>query len=145
MQYVPRTLLKAYSIKLKPDVVLRDQNDKLWPVKVSFKDDGSVVLATGWERFRRKNVKVGQTCRFVCVFGRGNICKEMQVRIIRGSARDRKGNRKVQNLATHSYNYFTRVCGLLYVSKRLWLAGVVKHREINYEQLILLATFGMGD
>ncbi|XP_059444245.1 putative B3 domain-containing protein At5g66980 isoform X2 [Corylus avellana] len=86
-----RSLVQAFNIRLRENVVIRDQNRKNrnpWPVKIIFMSDGRIAIGTGWSHFRKKNnIQVGDQCVFEFVIGRGNICNEMHVQILRGNAR----------------------------------------------------------
>ncbi|KAL5557180.1 hypothetical protein UlMin_039416 [Ulmus minor] len=81
--YVPRTLLDAHNIKLKPNILLIDENGKKWPATVTFRADSRICI-TSWTIFREKNnVTPKDKCVFEFILGRGNACKEMKVHVIR--------------------------------------------------------------
>ncbi|WRX10626.1 B3 DNA binding domain - like 9 [Theobroma cacao] len=85
--YVPRSLLASYGIKIKPEVVLLDQNGKKWPVMVSSRTDGLVFIHHGWGSFRHEyNLQKGDKCVFEFVLGRGNISQKLLVQVIRRQA-----------------------------------------------------------
>ncbi|XP_017972194.1 PREDICTED: putative B3 domain-containing protein At5g66980 [Theobroma cacao] len=85
--YVPRSLLASYGIKIKPEVVLLDQNGKKWPVMVSSRTDGRVFIHHGWGSFRHEyNLQKGDKCVFEFVLGRGNISQKRLVQVIRRQA-----------------------------------------------------------
>jgi hypothetical protein len=81
-------VIQAFNIRLKENIVIRDQNRNSWPVKISFRNDGRISLGTGWSDFGKKNnLQVRDQCVFEFVIGKGNICSEMHVQILRGKAR----------------------------------------------------------
>ena len=73
---------------MKPNVTLRNQNNKLWPVKIAFwKVSGRGFIKSGWCKFRKENnLKPNDKCVFEPVLARGNVCKEIKVRVLRGAA-----------------------------------------------------------
>ncbi|XP_059444439.1 putative B3 domain-containing protein At5g66980 isoform X2 [Corylus avellana] len=58
MQYtlnIHRSVIQAFNIRLKENMVIRDQNRNKWPVKISFRSDGRISLGSGWSDFGKKN------------------------------------------------------------------------------------------
>ncbi|KAL5557181.1 hypothetical protein UlMin_039417 [Ulmus minor] len=81
--HVPRTLLDAHNIEMKPNILLINENGKKWPATVTFRADGRICI-TSWKIFREKNnVTPKDKCVFEFVLGRGNACMELKVQVIR--------------------------------------------------------------
>jgi hypothetical protein len=83
-------VVQAFKIVLKPEMVLRDQNGKSWPVKIIFKNDGRIAIGSGWSYFAKSNVKPTDQCVFEFLLQSGNICEEIRVHVLRGNARMKK-------------------------------------------------------
>ncbi|KAK9285028.1 hypothetical protein L1049_024210 [Liquidambar formosana] len=84
---IPRSVVKKYNIKIHPDMKLRDQSGKLWPVSVVFRGDGRIAITTGWINFRKEmNLGLQDKCVFEFVL-RGRISKEVRVQIFRKKTR----------------------------------------------------------
>ncbi|XP_059456445.1 putative B3 domain-containing protein At5g66980 [Corylus avellana] len=88
--YIHTSVVKAFNIALKPEIVLRDQNGNAWHARILFKEDGRIAIGCGWSYFAKNNVKVGDQCVFEFVLQRGNTCEEILVHVLRGNARMKK-------------------------------------------------------
>lgn len=65
-------------------MMLRDQNGRNWPVKISFRTNGRIVITGGWSDFwREQKLEAGDKCVFEFVLTRGNMSKEMKVQVVR--------------------------------------------------------------
>lgn len=83
-QNIPQSVMKE--IKLKSEAVIRDEDNKIWPVKIWATFDGRRCLSTGWSDFRKhKNLMSSDECVFEPVFSdkRRQLCKEFRVRVVR--------------------------------------------------------------
>ncbi|KAG6666376.1 putative B3 domain-containing protein At5g66980 [Carya illinoinensis] len=88
---VRRSVVNAYNIKLKQEVVIRGPNEEKCPVKIVKRSNGRIMIANGWSYFVEKNaVQPKDQCVFEFILGRGNTCREMRVQILRGNARFKK-------------------------------------------------------
>ncbi|KAJ1385150.1 DNA-binding barrel domain superfamily [Sesbania bispinosa] len=80
---VPRRILKQLNINQISKISLRDENNKLWPVAISKKQQGRHFFADGWYDFRQAhNIKEGHRCDFQFVIGKANVVKELRVRVL---------------------------------------------------------------
>lgn len=87
--------MKAHGIKLKPNMMLLDQNGEKWPVKLIFRTDGRIAMTKGWLDFwKTYKLDIGDKCLFEFVLGRGNISKEMKVQVIRKGAANENNKRR---------------------------------------------------
>ncbi|MED6181283.1 hypothetical protein PIB30_018018 [Stylosanthes scabra] len=78
---IPRRVMNELNIKLKSGIKLRDENDKLWPVKITT-TGGRLYLADGWSRFwKAKSIEEGNVCDFKFVVGKANSAEELLVRV----------------------------------------------------------------
>ncbi|GAY42815.1 hypothetical protein CUMW_069770 [Citrus unshiu] len=77
-------VVRSHGIKLEPEMMLRDQNGRKWPVKISFRTNGRIVITGGWSDFwREQKLEAGDKCVFEFVLSRGNMSKEMKVQVVR--------------------------------------------------------------
>ncbi|POO02657.1 B3 DNA binding domain containing protein [Trema orientale] len=84
--YIPRAIMSE--TKMKPNVTLRDQNNKLWPVEILFLKFGRGFIKGGWPEFRSENnLKLNDKCVFEPVLGDENVCREIKVRVIRRASK----------------------------------------------------------
>ncbi|MED6123557.1 hypothetical protein PIB30_050244 [Stylosanthes scabra] len=78
---IPRRVMKELNISLKSRIKLRDENDKLWPVKITTTGRRH-YLADGWSRFwQAKSIEEGNLCDFKFVVGKANSAEELLVRV----------------------------------------------------------------
>lgn len=84
MQYIPTSFLKTNQIKLNSDeeMIVRDQNGRMWPMQIKERKDGRFYLSSGWIEFREKNLRLGNQCMFEFVLGEGNTCSETIARVL---------------------------------------------------------------
>ncbi|XP_028055662.1 putative B3 domain-containing protein At5g66980 isoform X4 [Camellia sinensis] len=82
---LPRQWLVKNGIKMEPEMVLRDQNGKLWPVKVTSRLDGRLTFTNGWADFWKEySLGLNDQCLFEFAFRRGRrLSREIQVQILR--------------------------------------------------------------
>ncbi|KAL1350531.1 hypothetical protein HN51_014583 [Arachis hypogaea] len=79
---IPRRVTKELNISLKSGIMLRDEDDKLWPVKILTGDRGRCYFAKGWSSFwKAKSVEEGNLCDFKFVVGKENRAEELLVRV----------------------------------------------------------------
>ncbi|XP_042962424.1 putative B3 domain-containing protein At5g66980 isoform X2 [Carya illinoinensis] len=98
-QFLHKSVVEAFNIKLNQDMVICSPNEEKFPVKVLFWKNGRIIIGKGWSAFARKNnVRPKDQCVFEFVLGRGNICSEMRVQILQGKAR-------IEELFKHRYQY----------------------------------------
>ncbi|XP_057970079.1 putative B3 domain-containing protein At5g66980 isoform X2 [Malania oleifera] len=84
---IPKLLLSVNDIKLKEEVVLCNQNGRLWPVKITFRKDGRIAITTGWIKFSRDNkLKKKDKCVIEFIIGRGRICQKLKAYIFYSEA-----------------------------------------------------------
>ena len=82
LQEVPRSVMRQLNIRLRSKIRLRDENDKLWPVKISATEKGRLFFGDGWSDFRKaKSIQQGQLCEFKFVIGKANEAEELLVRV----------------------------------------------------------------
>ncbi|XP_062114138.1 putative B3 domain-containing protein At5g66980 [Humulus lupulus] len=76
---IPRSVLKE--VKLCPEIVLCNENNKKWPVKFVLRKDGRSALTIGWPEFRKQNnLKANDKYVFeLVVVGKENKCSEIKV------------------------------------------------------------------
>lgn len=96
LQHFQNSVINAFKIIFNGSLVIRDRNGNPWPVKVCSRNDGRFAISTGWSDLAKKNnLRVGDQCVFEFVLGRENLCNEMHLQILRGTAR-------LENLRLHS-------------------------------------------
>ncbi|XP_052195326.1 putative B3 domain-containing protein At5g66980 isoform X2 [Diospyros lotus] len=93
---IPRQLIIEHSIRIKPDMILRNQNGKLWPVKVDFRKDGRMSFVKGWRSFWEENgIGYDDKCIFEFLFnGRRCLRREIQVLIVRSKGKAKVSSRQ---------------------------------------------------
>ncbi|KAF4403597.1 hypothetical protein CsatB_023302 [Cannabis sativa] len=77
---IPRSVFKG--VKLCPEIVLCNENNKKWRVKCTLRKDGRAALTVGWSEFRKQNnLKPNDTCVFelLVVGNQHNKCTEIKV------------------------------------------------------------------
>ncbi|GFS29962.1 hypothetical protein Acr_00g0009390 [Actinidia rufa] len=84
---IPKDFLDKYGIKMEPEMVLRNQEGKLWAVDVTFPKNGQITLSKGWMDFQKENgLGFDDKCIFEFVFHkRRRLSREIQVRILRAT------------------------------------------------------------
>ena len=87
LQSIPKNLLDKHRIKMEPEMVLRNQEGKLWPVTVTFPQDGRITFSKGWMDFQKENgLGFDDKCIFEFAFHRGRrLSREIHVRILRAT------------------------------------------------------------
>lgn len=84
LQYIPQHVLKKNNIKLEGEMVMRDQKDRSWPMRLTTRKDGRLALVKGWAKFwKENNLGRRDQCVFEFILGRGRISKEIHVQVIR--------------------------------------------------------------
>ncbi|RVW57611.1 putative B3 domain-containing protein [Vitis vinifera] len=82
--YIPQHVLKNNNIKLEGEMVMRDQKDRSWPMRLTTRKDGRLALVKGWAKFwKENNLGRRDQCVFEFILGRGRISKEIHVQVIR--------------------------------------------------------------
>ncbi|XP_057481294.1 putative B3 domain-containing protein At5g66980 [Actinidia eriantha] len=96
---IPKDFLDKYGIKMEPEMVLRNQEGKLWPVTVTFSKNGQITLSKGWMDFQKENgLGYDDKCMFEFVFHRGRrLSREIQVRILHATKTKSPGTRQGGN------------------------------------------------
>lgn len=81
---IPKKIVVENGIKIGHETKLRDENEKLWPIRVHFRKDDRIYMSGLLHFMEKKNLRLRDKCVFeFCL--RGRICKEMCVHIIRAS------------------------------------------------------------
>ena len=94
LQHIPARVLKMQNIKLQNELVVRDQKQRLWPMRVGTRKDGRQALVKGWTDFwKANNVGKGDQCLFEFILLRGRISKEMHVQVVHASKRPKNPSR----------------------------------------------------
>ncbi|KAK7337901.1 hypothetical protein VNO77_18492 [Canavalia gladiata] len=80
---IPRGLLRKLNITMSPEINLRDEKNRLWPVKIMNMEEGTrKYLGAGWSNFRKgNNIEEGHLCDFELVIDKANVVKELLVRL----------------------------------------------------------------
>lgn len=79
-------MLKKNNVKLEKEIVVHDQKQRSWPMRLSTRKDGRHALVKGWANFwRANNVGIGDQCVFEFIPGRGRSTKEIHVQVIHAS------------------------------------------------------------
>ncbi|XP_022132726.1 putative B3 domain-containing protein At5g66980 [Momordica charantia] len=82
--YISRGVVEEHNISLKPNIVLRDEEGKLWPVTAGTTSQNRMNISSGWPKFYRgHNLRINDKCEFEFVLGRGNVCRQVNVKITR--------------------------------------------------------------
>ncbi|KAL9320368.1 hypothetical protein ACSQ67_012207 [Phaseolus vulgaris] len=80
---IPKKAIKDMEIKLIGNIILRDENDRSWPVSIiSTANQDRRYLGSGWLDFRQcNNIEEGCQCDFQFVVDKANVAKELLVRV----------------------------------------------------------------
>ncbi|XP_022962676.1 putative B3 domain-containing protein At5g66980 [Cucurbita moschata] len=82
--HIPKRVMVAHNILLKPDVVIVDEKGRSWLVTAKPISRSRFALTTGWPIFfRAHSLRVDDKCTFEFVLGSDNICGELNVKITR--------------------------------------------------------------
>lgn len=84
MQHIPKTVVIANNISLKPTVVIIDEMSRSWRVAAKPISRCRFALTTGWSIFFKTNgLRVDDICTFEFVLDSENVCGELNVKITR--------------------------------------------------------------
>ncbi|XP_038689669.1 uncharacterized protein LOC119988632 isoform X3 [Tripterygium wilfordii] len=82
--YIPRLMLQEYRITLNKIVEIRDENGRIWPVRINHRKDGRVLLAAGWGNFRKFHKLVLKDKLIIELIVDGTRkCHQMRVQVLR--------------------------------------------------------------
>ena len=74
-------------IGLGEKLVLRCENNKVWPVGTVVRKDGRCMIGSGWAQFVKGNkLKADDKCLFELVVDETSTCREIRVQIIHRAA-----------------------------------------------------------
>ncbi|KAF1870182.1 hypothetical protein Lal_00017763 [Lupinus albus] len=77
---IHKTIMKKWNMKLRSTLSLKNENGKVWLVRVSTTLNGRNYLDTGLSDFvKSNNITKGNQCEFEFVIGQGNVVNEILV------------------------------------------------------------------
>ncbi|OIW17529.1 hypothetical protein TanjilG_22641 [Lupinus angustifolius] len=77
---IHKTILRKWDMKLRSTLSLKNENGKVWLVKISTTLDGRYYLGIGLSDFvKSNNIRKGNQCEFEFVIGERNVVKEILV------------------------------------------------------------------
>lgn len=84
LQYIPGCMVRDHKILLKPNLVLRDEDGDLWHTKICSTSQNRISLTVGWSKFYKTHkLKLNDKCEFEFVLEKGNVCRQLNVKVTR--------------------------------------------------------------